>query len=690
MSEPGVASYGFATLVAAAFSLYLAFGRRGGAKAAILLAAVGFSALSAACGLGYALTASPGFWGAQVLTDALRIAGWLLFAIAVLAGTHKAKRWTAILVVVPALAWLLGHPAPAPSEAAAGADGSRAPFAFWLALSVGGLVLAEQLFRRAREEARWALKPLCLGLGGGFVFDLYVYADALLLGRLDADLWAARGLAQALVIPFIAVATARNKDWTLDIALSRGVVFHSTAFLASGLYLLAVAGAGYYVRYFGGTWGKAFQAGFIFAAVLLLGWMFSSGALRARLRIFINKNFFSYRYDYREEWLRFTSLLMRRDTSASALQRCIEALANLVESPAGALWLRGEDGAYSQSARWNLAPFEGREAPDSALPRFLSTTGWIIDVPEYHDHAARYPGLELPEWLTALPSAWLVVPLIAQEELTGFVVLASPRAPMDVNWEVRDLLKAAARQAGSFVAETRASEALLEARKFESFNKMSAFVVHDLKNLVAQLTLLLRNAERHRDNPRFQSDMLATVRHVSDRMEKLLLQLSTGSRPSEALRPLHAGRLVERVVQAKAGGGGKIALHSAADVVVLGHELRLERVIGHLLQNALDATRERGDVRVAVFAEDDRAVIEVSDTGCGMNDEFLRERLFRPFQTTKAAGMGIGAYETAQVVKEMGGTIEAESREGAGTRIRIILPLHADPSARASEARVAA
>ena len=208
--------------------------------------------------------------------------------------------------------------------------------------------------------------------------------------------------------------------------------------------------------------------------------------------------------------------------------------------------------------------------------------------------------------------------------------------------------------------------------------------------VAAQLSLLLKNAERHRQNPRFQDDMLETVRHVSERMEKLLLHLSTGSRAQEGLRPIDLGRLLERVVQGKQAQRADIAVESAAEVLALGHEQRFERVIGHLVQNAIDATREAGSVRIAVFADDERAIIEVRDTGCGMPESFVRERLFRPFQTTKPAGMGIGAFEAAQVVKEMGGSLHAESRPGAGTLIRVILPLHSEHGSRAQEAREAA
>lgn len=675
LRNPAIFSYAFGTLAFVAFGIHLATGSRGGARAAVLLATIAASALWAALNLGFALTEGGAWWKAQAMLDALRSAGWLAFVIALLGGVRRGSQWGPALLLLPAAAWFLPPGAPV-----ADAGVSRLAFGVLLGVSIAGLVLTEQVFRRALEQARWAIKPLCLGLGGGFVFDLYMYADALLLGRLDADIWAARGFAQALVIPFIALATARNKDWTIDIALSRGVLFHSTAFLASGMYLLAVSAAGYYVRYFGGSWGKTFQVGFIFAAVLLLGWLFSSGALRSRLKVFINKNFFSYRYDYREEWLRFTSLLATRENNISAPQRCIQALANLVESPGGALWLRGEQGSFAQAARWNLPESQAREHPAHPLASFMRSTGWVVNLDEYREDASRYPDLKLPAWLENLAQAWLVVPVIAQEDLIGFMVLAAPRAAIDVNWEVRDLLKTAARQIGSFLAQMQSSEALLEAKKFDAFNKMTAFVVHDLKNLVAQLALLLKNAERHRHNPRFQEDMLATVRHVAERMNKLLLQLSTGSRGAENLLPVDLALVAGRVLQAKAKDARPIAIEAAPEVLALAHEQRLERVIGHLLQNALDATELGGVVAIRVFADGSRACVEVSDTGCGMSEEFLRERLFRPFQTTKGAGMGIGAYEAAQYVKEIGGALEAQSKPGAGSKIRVILPLHRDPA----------
>jgi putative PEP-CTERM system histidine kinase len=662
-SDPAIFGYGFAAAAFLAFAVHLALGWRGGTKASILLAVVVASAASAAATLAFSLTGLAALWSVQAVPDALRAGGWLLFLCVVLQGTRFGLKAAAFPVALAAAAWFF-YPE--------GFQAPRLAFGVLLAVAVAGLVLTEQVFRRALPQARWAIKPLCLGLGTGFMFDLYLFADALLFGRIDAGLWAARGFVHALAIPFIAIATVRNREWTIDIALSRGVVFHSTAFLGCGLYLIAVAGAGYYVRYVGGSWGKTLQVGFMFAALLVLAGLFSSGTLRSRLRVFINKHFFSYRYDYRHEWLRFTNLLSSRDPGVSPAQRSIQALANLVESPGGAIWLKSEGNDYTQAAHWNMPEMEAREPGRSRFAAFLAKSGWVVDLQQ----PQQIPAPELPSWLREVPSAWLVVPVIAEDELTGFAVLATPRAKIELNWEVRDLLKTAARQVGSFLAQVQAVEALLEARKFESFNKMTAFVVHDLKNFVAQLSLLLKNAERHRHNPRFQDDMFATVRHVEERMNRLLAQLSTGSRGEESLRPIQLAMVVERVVAAKKAAGARVAVHASdAAVATLGYEQRFERVLGHVVQNAIDATEQSGEVRISVGAEGRNAVIEVADSGCGMSEAFVRERLFRPFQTTKGNGMGIGAFEVAQYTKDMQGRIEVDSRPGAGTRFRLTFPL---------------
>jgi len=401
----------------------------------------------------------------------------------------------------------------------------------------------------------------------------------------------------------------------------------------------------------------------------------SSGRFRSKLKVFVSKHFFSYRYDYREEWLRFTRTLSIEGAEQNLQVRTIVALADLVESPAGMLFMRDANRGMIASARWNLPPADVGDRGDDSLTAFLERTGWIVSIPEYQSDAARYTGLELPTWMSALPSPWLIVPLMSGSELLGFVVLMTPRTTIDVDWEIRDLLKTASRQAASYLGQVKASEALLEARKFDAFNRMSAFVVHDLKNLISQLTLLLKNAQRHRDNPAFQADMLATVEHVVGRMNGLMLQLRTGSaQPVDSPRHVDVGALVRRVCTTKSAACVEIDVASHVSLGTLAHEDRLEHVIGHLLQNAIDATAPPGSVRVSVERRGTMVVIVVADTGQGMTPEFVRDRLFKPFETTKSAGMGIGVYESMQYVSSIGGEISIDSKVGEGTTVEVRLP----------------
>ncbi len=672
-------SYGLAAVGYLAFGLRVALGWTRSTRAALLLAATRATVLWAACEAAIALTSSPTWFPWANAFDTLRYAIWFAFVGVLIAGgseqsTWPFSRWVVALVGFGLIISL------APSSAtflvqALGDDGARTSFAIRLGLAVFGLVLIEQLIRRAHPQALWGINPLCVALAGVFGYELFLYADAMLFAGIDPDIWAARGLANALVVPLIAIAMARNPLWTVEMHVSRQVVVRSTALLVSAAFLLTVAGAGFIVRAFGGDWGRALQIEVLFAALVGGVLVASSGKFRSKLKVFVSKHFFSYRYDYREEWLRFTGTLSTQHLAQNVQQRVITALAVLVDSPAGMLWLNDQGNGFRPDARWNMPVIDAHEPIDAPLVSFLERTTWIVNVNELASDPKRYGGLEPPGWLALIPEAWLIVPLIANNVLLGFAVLASPRAAFDVDWEVRDLLKTASKQAASYLAQLQATDALLEARKFEAFNRMSAFVVHDLKNLVAQLSLMLRNAERHRDNPEFQKDMLSTVENVVGRMHKLMLQLRTSATPVENARPVALEPVVQRVYVAKAGQGAPIAIELEHGLTSVGHEDRLEHVIGHLVQNAIDATEDGGAVGVRLYADGKFATVEVNDTGVGMSPAFVRERLFKPFQTTKPAGMGIGVYESSQYVAGIGGNLTIDSEPGQGTRVRVRLPL---------------
>ncbi len=169
--------------------------------------------------------------------------------------------------------------------------------------------------------------------------------------------------------------------------------------------------------------------------------------------------------------------------------------------------------------------------------------------------------------------------------------------------------------------------------------------------------------------------MLTTVENSLERMRQLMLQLREGAVPPGVVLGVDLSAVIARVKSISAAKGRTLELELQDAVSARGHEERLERIIGHVVQNAFDATDPTGRVSLRLDQSAGQARIVVTDTGHGMSQEFVRDRLFKPFQTTKQAGMGIGAYESYQYVQELGGKIQVESQQGKGTRVTIMLPL---------------
>lgn len=623
--------------------------------------------------------------GTSALADLLRYALWywllLLLIPTALAGAESPRRVglkhvAAAVIAFDALLLVSGLSPLRDGAARLSLFGS-------LALPVFGLVLIEQLFRNVPDDFRWHAKPLCIALGSFFLFDVYLYSHAVLMGRFDPTSVAVRSGIHAIAVPLLYLASMRRAQWLAKFQVSRSAVFHTATLFMTGVYLLFISAVGYYVRDYGGDWGTALQTALVFAALLLLAVLLFSGAARSRVRVFIGKHFFSYKYDYRAEWLRFTAMLSGNGSPREMGGLVVRGLANMLQSPAGALWTASPGSSeFVQAAHWNFPPTLDKVQVASGFSSFLLRKAWIVDLAEYKQHPERYENAEIPNWLPLIRQAWLVVPLIVLDELIGFVVLAPPHASTEVNWEVRDLLKTASRQAATFLAQMNATEALLEAKKFDAFNRMSAFVVHDLKNIVTQLSLMMQNARRLQDNPEFRQDMLTTVENSLEKMRQLILQLREGEAPMGVQCGVELSPLVQRIQAMSAARGRSLEVKIFDAVTASGHEERLARVLGHLVQNAFEAAPANGRVWMSLQRAGDMARIVVGDTGHGMSQEFVRTRLFKPFHTTKQSGMGIGAYESFQYVRELGGTIDVESEVDRGTVMSISLPLFASKQSR--------
>jgi putative PEP-CTERM system histidine kinase len=605
--------------------------------------------------------------------EVARSAAWLAFLALLLAPTGlPLKRVLAAIAALAALQLAMGDVTKHLLEPTPANHPMLAAIVVRLLLAVLGILLVEQLYRGTPARERWGIKFACLGLGTLFVYDFYLFSDAMLFRRVQPDIWAARGIVDALCVPLLAITAARNPGWKLGLALSRKMMLRSAALVGCAVYLLAMAAGGWYLRSVGGAWGPVMQLACLVGAALLLAGVLFSGTARARVRVFISKHFYQARFDYRDEWRRFTQALSEGGPVPG--ERAIQAIAALAESPAGALWIARDSGVCEPAARWNMPPQHGTESVDSDFCRLLRARQWVVEAGQ------PLPGASaMPAWMRDIPQLWLVVPLLLHGRLFGFVALARPRTAVALNWEVYDLLRLAGSQAASCLAHGELADRLAVARQFESFNRMSTFVVHDLKNLLSQHSLLLSNAERHKHNAEFQEDMLATLAHSVQKMSGLLQRLarSEAGHGADAATVLPLAGVVRAAVQAYATAQPRPVIDAADEALcALADAQRLERVLAHLLQNAVEATPPQGSIRVALRQQGDAALIELRDTGMGMSEAFMRDRLFRPFETTKTAGMGIGVYESREYVRELGGRLEVDSCPGAGTTFRLILPLH--------------
>lgn len=544
-------------------------------------------------------------------------------------------------------------------------------------VAIGALLLLHNLYAGASSGLRPVLRWSGIALASIFAYDLNLAALAYLGGEEPALLADLRGLfAGAMAALFALGMNAPGPR--LQFSPSRTVTFRTLSLVLIGGYLAAMALVTRLLALIGGDLARAGELLFALAAALAAALLLVSPRLRGWLKVVASKHLFQHRYDYREEWLRFTRTIGRAGSgSASLAERAIQALADITESPGGLLLMPGEDARLELVARWNWPTLEvPAVAGDVRLSALLEQHGVILALDEvrrgidHHGEAA-----EVPSWLREAEDAWALVPLLHFDRLVAAIVLARPRSPRQLDWEDFDLLRVAGQQLASYLAEQAGQQALMEASRFDEFNRRIAFVMHDIKNLASQLSLLATNAERHADNPAFRADMLVTLRNSAEKLSALLARLGRyGTGQVAGLAPLDLTALA-RDVATRFGPLHPVLLTREAPVSVIGNREALEQALIHLVQNAIDASPAETPVLLDVVAERLHASIAVVDQGCGMSSQFVRSGLFKPFVSSKPGGFGIGAFEARELVRAMGGRIAVESREGLGTRFVVTLPL---------------
>lgn len=544
-------------------------------------------------------------------------------------------------------------------------------------VAIGALVLLHNLYAGAAASSRQIIRWSGFALAAIFAYDLNFYTFAYLSQQLPSFLVMLRGGVAGAMAVVLAVG-ANGTSAKLQFRPSRAVTFQTLSLMVIFFYLAAMVLVTRGLSLVGGDVARAGQVVFlVLAVVAAMVWLPSERA-RGWLRVTATKHLFQHRYDYREEWLRFTRTISAGPTNNTSLhERAVKAIADITDSPAGLLLAPNEEAQLELTARWNWATLEvPAHSFDYALSGLLEQHNHILDLDEVRagvDHVGELA--HVPEWLIEADDAWALVPLLHFDRLVGAIVLARPRIERGLDWEDFDLLRVAGHQLASYLAEQSGQQALMDASRFDEFNRRMAFVMHDIKNLASQLSLLSANAQKHADNPNFRADMLVTLRNSSDKLNALLARLGRyGAGPAQGVKVVDlsdvATNLEERFRQIH-----PVTVTRSDATNVLADQESLEQALIHLVQNAVDASDAEDPVFLSVGSDGINGQIEIIDTGCGMTPEFVRSGLFKPFVSSKYGGFGIGAFEAREMIRGMGGRLAVESREGVGTRFSVTLPV---------------
>lgn len=531
-----------------------------------------------------------------------------------------------------------------------------------LALLVPPLVQLERTLGALEDSDRWRVKFELVG-AGAVLAGLFIYSGQGLLYRsLDMNLLPVRSLGLGCGTLLMLYSRLRRGD-DVRLRLSRQAAFSSLVMLAVGCYLFSLGLAGEGMRYL----GLPAQRAFVWALALLAGTalvlLFLAEGTRRRILVFLHKHFYRQKYDYRQHWLDLTRQLAGA-ASPEALQRVLlEAFIATFRVRGAALYLADREGALFLTQSAALPNCHQGCPAGHPLAAALAEKDWVV---RFDDGSFSWQPGE-PLCITAS----IAVPLRFEEDLVGMVLLG-PRihAWEKLSYEDFDLMKVFGRQAGAALANQQLAADLAAARELAAIGKVAAFVVHDLKNQVSGLSLLVDNARNYLDDPEFQTDMLETLDGTVRNMNGLIARLKNlGECPLLTLRPLDLREVAAAAVRLV--GSDRVEFQGEA-TPVLGDRGELQKVVLNLLLNAIEAGGS-APVWLRVEAEPGPQ-LRVSDSGCGMSEAFIRQKLFKPFETTKKKGFGIGLYQVRQIVEAHHGRIDVESREGAGTTFTVRLP----------------
>ena len=611
--------------------------------------------------------------------DLLKQVSWCVFLCMVLHNQlpdtfhsrYKKFRWLgwSILFLTIAIVWLITVPV------------SKVYLIYTITALT--LILLLVILQQQAAEKKWAFIPLMLYLVIINIFDVAWYAYSTKEAVLDANYIVVRGYVYALMIPFLFLAVRRMEHWGIKIFISRDIILHSTLLSVAVIYVFIMIVLGYIFSNSREFWNTSIFVGMIILSLIPIMILFLSSHIRNTFKVFIIKHFFANQFDYRAQWVELTNILAKGDGGISEVyQTALQGLMNSVNYDNGILCKLA--GSHYQIVANSKAP--PPSVPDDHLLMqaiaFLKQKSWLIDLHELQVKPENYIGLDIELHEISATQYQFILPIYRNSELWGIAVLFTQSGIIrKLNWELRDYLNAVLAQVSNYVLHCEASREVAENMQFSAFNRMSAFVVHDLKNVMAQVELILCNAQQHKSNPDFIDDTFETLKFTQSRMQNMLKQLTEKQLTSaHKMQPIDVCKIIQAVITQKCAAYKPIPrLEHELVEAVRGDSEKLSNVFYHLINNAQEASPKDGCVTIHVTQSDNINMVKIviKDTGHGMSKTFIDECLFTPFYTTKGnAGMGIGAYDAKQYIEGIGGSIKVNSRENLGSTFTVLLPIY--------------
>jgi putative PEP-CTERM system histidine kinase len=537
-----------------------------------------------------------------------------------------------------------------------------------MAALVFALVNFEATLTNASPDALSKIKFDIIGLGVILAVLIFYYSQAIIYRTLNMDYLSLRSFLY-LTAAVMMIYSRVHRHGSVRIRVSRQAAYKSVVLFAVGLYLVLLGLLGEGMQYVGTPFTRYVTISLAFIIGIALLTLLLSERVRREVKVVLHKNFYQNKHDYRTQWLRFTEQLSTSRSGGELLRRILSAYCDIFGFEGAALFLSEWGcGGYCMTAFYEFEPIEDVIPLDSSLISFMKTSAWVINVRD-----------DNPEFITEELNFFrqngisIVIPLFAGESLEGFVALGRPIKANEVYiYEDYDLMKTIARQASLAIMHQRLSERSSHAREIEAIGNVAAFVMHDLKNLVSNLSLIVENAARYIHNPDFQQDMLASLANTADKMQKLIGRLKNLREGDVSPpRPVNLLEILEK--SARLVTGARITV-SGAPVTAIVDENEIQKVVLNLLLNGIESSAPDEPVLAeAGFAG--APFIRITDRGCGMSAGFIRTELFKPFRTTKKKGLGVGLYQCRRIVEAHSGRIEVNSAEGSGTVFTVWLPV---------------